>query len=346
MHRQNHKLPKIIAHRGGAGEVPENTDVALAYANVLGVESFETDLRCSKDGTVFLQHDAEVGEFFNPVYSKAASGGNSKQELTQESQIIHPQRITKDENSFPVTKILAKCRKRFLFPGNLFLKHKTLEPNTKLFKDLTFAEISALSAPVKPEIQKILKSSSQRFSTPTAHPITLKEALEQYPHLAFNLDIKEPAALSKSLRIVAQQQAWDRVTWASFSNRILKQIRRHPEANTALSPAEVLRFKIAITIMKLLRLDKRKKYSGKMPDILQKFVNLPPQAKALQIPEKIYGIKLLDSLSVQIAQNLNLRVEPWTINTIPQAQKLIDLGVDGIITDHPKTLIELLESKV
>jgi len=62
----------------------------------------------------------------------------------------------------------------------------------------------------------------------------------------------------------------------------------------------------------------------------------------LQIPIYQYGVKLATKRFVQYAQSIGLKIHVWTINDEDTMLKLIDLGVDGIITDRPKTLKDLL----
>lgn len=50
----------VIAHRGGAAEVPENTWSAVEHVAELGLEWMETDLRRTADGVVILSHDADL----------------------------------------------------------------------------------------------------------------------------------------------------------------------------------------------------------------------------------------------------------------------------------------------
>ena len=66
------------------------------------------------------------------------------------------------------------------------------------------------------------------------------------------------------------------------------------------------------------------------------------QGDCLQIPIYHYGIKLVTKRFIKFVQSLGLKIHVWTINDENTMQKLIDLGVDGIITDRPKLLKEVL----
>lgn len=56
-------------------------------------------------------------------------------------------------------------------------------------------------------------------------------------------------------------------------------------------------------------------------------------------------LKNLNAASVKEAQGLGLQVIPWTVNEKPQMERLIDWGVDGIITDYPDRLREVMAQK-
>ena len=64
----------------------------------------------------------------------------------------------------------------------------------------------------------------------------------------------------------------------------------------------------------------------------------------LQIPIYQYGIKLVTKRFIRYIHEIKLKIQFWTINDEDTMQKLIDLGVDGIITDRPKALKDLLSN--
>ena len=64
----------------------------------------------------------------------------------------------------------------------------------------------------------------------------------------------------------------------------------------------------------------------------------------VQIPIYKYGIKLATKTLVDFCHARDLKVHVWTINEAHTMEKLINIGVDGIITDRPKLLREVLSS--
>ena len=66
-----------------------------------------------------------------------------------------------------------------------------------------------------------------------------------------------------------------------------------------------------------------------------------PDAAALQVPARFGGIEVLTQGLVKAARGRNLRVHAWTINDDATIRRLIELGVDGIMTDRPDRLLAL-----
>lgn len=227
--------PQIIAHRGGGGETLENTRESIRYALSQKVSRYETDVRALKDGTVVLQHDAQL----------ATPWGD-------------PRKVG----------------------------------------ELTSQEFFALRGPER------------------QHPISLKAALEDFPTLAYNVDIKEPRALPGALQVVNAADAWERVVFSSFSSQTLTELRkRHPGAQTCLSPVEVVQAFIAARSASKWQFDSAAAFA--------------------QVPLKWRGITIVDRIFVSWCHSQGIRVEPWTINEETEMLQLTDLGVDAIMTDYP-----------
>jgi glycerophosphoryl diester phosphodiesterase len=67
-----------------------------------------------------------------------------------------------------------------------------------------------------------------------------------------------------------------------------------------------------------------------------------PPALALQVPETYGDLTVVDRRFIEAAHARNMSVHVWTVNEEDDMRRLIDLGVDGIMTDNPQRLIELL----
>ncbi len=151
-------------------------------------------------------------------------------------------------------------------------------------------------------------------------PLSLVEALRTWPDTGFNVDVKSPDAIGPFLRAVADTGAWDRVCAASFSVRRLRELRRHagPQLATSLGGSEVVR----LVIGGRARVD----------------------ACAAQVPAVVGGRDLVTTRFIARAHAIGLLVHAWTVNDRTKMRDLLDLGVDGIVTDHPSVLAELLRA--
>jgi glycerophosphoryl diester phosphodiesterase len=68
-----------------------------------------------------------------------------------------------------------------------------------------------------------------------------------------------------------------------------------------------------------------------------------PAYDALQVPVEHGGITLVTPRFVEAAHSRGARVDVWTINDPGEMRRLLDLGVDVIMTDRPETLASILE---
>jgi glycerophosphoryl diester phosphodiesterase len=153
------------------------------------------------------------------------------------------------------------------------------------------------------------------------------DLLDGYPEVALNLDIKAtaPAVDPYEERLAAalrQHDHLDRVIVASFLDVASAAFSRWaPDIATSAGTLAVAEFWRALT------------QGGTSPDL--------PHV-ALQVPA-VYGDQVLvDERFVEVAHAQGLAVHVWTINDEKEMARLLDLGVDGIISDRPTALVGLL----
>jgi glycerophosphoryl diester phosphodiesterase len=154
---------------------------------------------------------------------------------------------------------------------------------------------------------------------------TLEELFVVLPHMRMNIDMKEWAAgvPAQLCGLIRDHGMSDRVIAASFSSDVIRDFRRHcPEIATALSESEVRTF------------------FGLSTAYLSAAYR--PVADALQVPEYGGGFHLVTRRFVENAHRHNVKVHVWTVDEIEDMQRLIELGVDGIITDRPDRLMSYL----
>jgi glycerophosphoryl diester phosphodiesterase len=154
---------------------------------------------------------------------------------------------------------------------------------------------------------------------------TMASLLEEFPDVRFNIDIKSEAAVEPLADLVQRCAAHDRVCVGSFSRRRTEHFRRLVSGRvaTAASPLEAGAFRF-LPSTRLLRLLARR------------------GAVALQLPHHRNGVTILTRGLVQRAHACGLHVHAWVIDDPQEMHHLLDLGVDGIMTDRTDLLREVL----
>ena len=150
----------------------------------------------------------------------------------------------------------------------------------------------------------------------------LSDTLLRFPNLCFQIDFKTDEVVMPALDVINDMNVFDRVCIASFSSKRLQKVRSlYPDLCISMGPNEV--FKTLVASLNL--------FKGEIP------------GDCLQIPMSYYGIKIVSKRFVDFVHSRGLKIMIWTINDIKTFKYLIDLGVDGIITDKPKLLFQTIE---
>ncbi len=232
-----HRGPLAIAHRGGAGAHPENTERAFRHAVELGFTHLETDVHVTSDGVAVAFHDDALD------------------------------RVT---------------------------------DGTGLIAELPWSEV-------------------RRALVGGTDPICrLDDLLSEFPDTRFNLDPKHDEAVEPLCEILRRTGAISRVCVGSFSDRRTDRVRRlvGEELCTGTGPRR--------TLLLLAR-------SWYLPV-------RPRHVLVAQVPVRIGGIELVTRRFITAAHGLDMQVHVWTIDEPDEMNRLLDLGVDGIMTDKPECL--------
>ncbi len=70
-----------------------------------------------------------------------------------------------------------------------------------------------------------------------------------------------------------------------------------------------------------------------------------PPGNALQIPEEYGGIQLLTPELIEAAHSQGVEVHIWTVNEEDDMRRILEMGVDGIMTDHPERLVRIVQNR-
>lgn len=157
---------------------------------------------------------------------------------------------------------------------------------------------------------------------------TLQEVLAAFPTLRINIEIKQadPPMEQAVADLIQQAGAQERVLVVASNSDVIERFRAlMPEVATGASESEVRSFFYAQTLR------------------VSAFYR--PTADALQVPENFGNIHVLSPHFVQAAHARDVAVHAWTINDVESMRRLLDMGIDGIITDRPDLALEVLGRK-
>ena len=158
---------------------------------------------------------------------------------------------------------------------------------------------------------------------------TLAEIFDAFPGMKFNIEPKQqtPSIIKPLCGLLRERKMTDKVIIGSFRQEVLDEFRTEcAEVATSASPSEVSHF-LAM-------------YKAGLSD------SYTPPMQALQIPENTGYLNVVSKDFVKSAHKLNLKVHVWTINERENMQRLLEMGVDGIMTDYPDRLLNLLDRTI
>jgi glycerophosphoryl diester phosphodiesterase len=155
----------------------------------------------------------------------------------------------------------------------------------------------------------------------------LDEVLDAWPEIRFNIDVKADAGPEPTVDAVRRAGATARVLLASFSDARLARIRAlaGAEVATSLGLRSVARLRAASLTGVRLR--------------------LPRSVAAAQVPVRHGPLRVVDRRFLAAAHRLGVQVHVWTIDDPGEMNRLLDLGVDGIMTDRIDVLKSVFESR-
>ena len=184
-------------------------------------------------------------------------------------------------------------------------------------RDLTFDEIRRHDAGYRFQAAENFNPYRRRGIRVPA----LTELLDEFPEVPLNIEIKQSdPPIEEAVVSLLRGLGWlDRVVLAAENDRIMKRIRAAaPEALTSFSASEAAEFF-------------QRCFTNEFGDYV-------PPGKALQIPLRFGSTELVTAETLAAAHRLAVEMHVWTINERSEMDRLLALGVDGLMSDFPATL--------
>ena len=157
---------------------------------------------------------------------------------------------------------------------------------------------------------------------------SLEEALDTFPEARFNIDLKSDAVVIPAVEAILRAQAVRRVLVTSFDNgRRLRALRALPGVATSTSSVSFAGALLAVKFG-LVPLARR----------------LLRDVQAVQVPERSLGLRVISPQTVRRLKAAGVEVHVWTINEPADMRRLLDWGVDGLVTDRADLALEVLKA--
>jgi glycerophosphoryl diester phosphodiesterase len=172
------------------------------------------------------------------------------------------------------------------------------------------------------ELKQIDLGAGQTF-------VSLAEALEAFPDASFNIDVKSADAIGPTIDAVRATGAIHRVLVTSFSEA--RRSRTVAGLAGVASSASSTMFAAALVAAKL-------GLSPIVRSVLRK-------VDAIQVPETAFGLRIVSPRLVRMFHSAGCEIHIWTINDAASMIRLLDYGVDGLVTDRADLALEVLRNR-
>ncbi|MEU6082481.1 glycerophosphodiester phosphodiesterase [Streptomyces sp. NPDC047108] len=201
--------------------------------------------------------------------------------------------------------------------------HATADGTLVAFHDTTLDRVTDATG----RIADLPWSEVRQARVAGSEPVPLfEELLETFPTARWNVDVKAEAAVAPLTELVRRTGAWDRVCVGSFSEaRVVRTLRlAGPRLATSYGSRGVAALRL-------------RSYGLPVP--------LRRTGVAMQVPERQGRVRVVDRAFLRAAHARGLKVHVWTVNDASRMEALLDLGVDGIMTDRIDTLRTVLTDR-
>ncbi len=161
----------------------------------------------------------------------------------------------------------------------------------------------------------------------------LRQVLADLPDALLNVDVKADDTVEPVLRLLAETDSWDRVCLASFSPARLARMRAVGGGRliTSCSPLDALALRGRGWL--------RQVGLGRLGTVL------PLAGQLAQVPRRRGPLAVVDAAVLDAAHARDIEVHVWTVNDPAEMLELLELGVDGLVTDRPDLLREVLAGR-
>jgi glycerophosphoryl diester phosphodiesterase len=182
---------------------------------------------------------------------------------------------------------------------------------------LRFGELSRLDAGYRHAGPAGFPFRGQGITVPS-----FEDMVNAFPTTRFVVDLKADGMAPELASLIDRHSLWDRLVVGSYRDHRLEEVRRlvGDRVATSTGSSRTRRWLIASRLGR----------------------GIEGAAAALQVPVQVRGLRVVDPMLIAAAHRHGLQVHVWTVNHQTEMGRLLDLGVDGLVTDRPDLLRQVL----
>lgn len=311
--RTHGKLPLVIPHGGAKELAPENTVYAYdMLVNDFKADVLEIDLAMTKDGVLISHHDLDL-------------------EMSEESELNG--KLIKD---YTYDRIISE-----IIADDYYLARKFVDINgNKPFENKPSND---------PDMVRMIPAKIEDiFASVGADVLYILEIKDEPANIGFD-------AAQELIDLVNEYDLVDNVVLASFDDDIIAYFKEKlPAAKNNAGTKEVTNFAIFSAFhidffwgvkseVLILPNPSSMSITGSTAKILDMLPGFIRDSIAIKDGNGVYRANLMHKQLINDAHRKNMAVFYWTVDDADEMRLLIENGADGIITDRPDILIEVLK---
>ena len=162
----------------------------------------------------------------------------------------------------------------------------------------------------------------------------LEQVLTELPDTRMTIELKSDAVVEPVLAVLERTDSWNRVCLGSFHDRRVRRARAAagPRLCTSMAQGAAVGLRM-------------RAWLGELPGPLRHLPAPPSHGDLAQLPRRLGGLTVVDAALLRTAHTTGREVHVWTVDLATEMHALLDLGTDGLLSDRPDVLREVLHER-
>jgi glycerophosphoryl diester phosphodiesterase len=162
----------------------------------------------------------------------------------------------------------------------------------------------------------------------------LEQVLMELPDTRITVELKSGAVVKPVLDVLERTGSWHRVCLGSYHDRWLRRAREAAGTRLCTSMAQAAAFGL-----------RTRAWLDRLPGPLRHLPAPPSPGDLAQLPRRFGPLTVVDAALLEAAHSSGREVHVWTVDTAAEMTVLLDLGADGLLSDRPDVLRDVLHAR-